>query len=131
MSETSSNATWIYLLITAFVAIFGIFKSKINKMNDSDESTELPEPAFQDLFPAHNTNPKIDINHEYSNTRNKEGYIPPFKVKNDVSTATFQKFPTSTISEEIIEDGEYLKDIDSFDLKQAVIYKEILDRKYF
>ncbi len=105
--------------------IFGDFMEEVNKKKN-------PQPVFTTNTDTHkaeeDTNKKLDWQEvRQSKFKEKEELL---KVDNYKKTKT--RIPDLTIKPmELIEEEPDNTFLENVDLKKAVIYKEILDRKYF
>lgn len=111
MSENNSSSDWLYLLLTLLTAAFSFIRS-LSQKNKKNKTTLS--------FPKNN----IEENPQYDHTK-----------KRSVSGESPKSEHETDIKEHILEISHYEKEITDmedvdFDLKKAIIYHEILNRKY-
>ncbi len=123
MSENTSAREWIYILLTLFVAGLGYVKS----LSDKKKAPAVPSPGeAEDFGEFPEANRRTDQVEEYTDLRNEE-IFPEYRFRPEEegkSAIIFGEEETDT--EEI---GE-IEEEREFDLRQAIIYQEILQRKY-
>ncbi len=128
MDNNSSDPNWVYILLTIVAVGFGLFRSVHKKFRDMERSESFPweeepsseksEPSFWYEKPAKpDRKPFLEI--EYVE---RPEYVPAEEKKGETLLVSSPVFSSSSEREE----EEALE----FDLKKAIIYSEILHRKY-
>ncbi|MDR1755880.1 MAG: hypothetical protein LBR65_02840 [Culturomica sp.] len=128
MSNNSNDPNWLYILLTLAAVGIGLIRSVQKKFKDTEQpgpfpwegeaSSEEPEPPFWYEKPAKpDRKPFLEI--EYVE---RPEYVPAEEKKEEKPIASDPVF--SEFSE---KEGEGSSE---FDLKKAIIYSEILHRKY-
>lgn len=128
MSESNSISDWIYVLLTMLAAGLSLLKSNSQKKKNASQARQSTEESWPDYSPepeeeknevADNTNGISAINSGYSFLPEEEG-SPILRYEDPA----------------VITSGQESEDVESetneidFDLKKAIIYNEILTRKY-
>ncbi len=117
MSETNSPSDWIYILLTLLTAGLSMLKSlsKNNKKTTAQKKRidEFSEDNRENTITNEHTNNKEEIIPEYSSNPQKESKTKEALLKPLVN-----------------EDQDTTPEDNDFDLKKAVIYNEILNKKY-
>lgn len=121
MSETNSSSDWIYILLTLLTAGLSLIKSLSKKNKKTEFETVIPENDAEEFSRYDREDMIVD---EYINIEKESdskeipepGYDPEARKHN-------REIPASEEDESNTEDAD-------FDLKKAVIYHEILNKKY-
>ncbi|MCM1030002.1 MAG: hypothetical protein NC410_00975 [Oscillibacter sp.] len=110
MSETNSSSDWIYILLTLLTAIFSLVKSlsKKNKENEFKSSSENDTEELQ--------------KHIWEEITTEEYADKEKHALSEASEQAHQEAPAHENEETNIEE--------EFDLKKAIIYNEILNKKF-
>lgn len=119
MSDNNSNSEWIYLLLTLLFSAIAYVKSLVNKKN-------TPKPPLPEAFPPF-PNENLNENTSFSVEDEVEDYTvaKEYSFSNSYfSEKDKEELPLQEKTEDTIEEDPF------FDLKKAVIYTEILNRKY-
>ena len=129
----------VYLILMVLFVIVGALKKK-KKPVDNFESTaaeraedEMPagiENLFDTLLGTNTFAPQEE--HPYHVMQEEfvdeeDDVLPGFEAK--VESKRFNS-PKEVVVEKLIVDEEDIEENEEFDWRQAIIYKEILDRKY-
>lgn len=121
MSETNSSSDWIYILLTLLTAGLSLIKSLSKKNKKAENETVLPENDAEE-FPRSGW--EDTIVDEYINN----------EIHNDFEEMSEPEYEPETRKpgREIpaIEEDEPDAEDTGFDLKKAVVYYEILNKKY-
>lgn len=120
MSETNSSSDWIYILLTLLTIGLSMVKSLSKKDKKTDAVSSSPENDTEELpeFDWENT-----IVERHTDIEEKTDTTYSFKPEHEGGTREYSR--TATNEENDSDTGET-----DFDLKKAVIYNEILNRKY-
>ena len=128
------------LMFIIFLIIFAVGSYMTSKMQKSEKKTEFPN-VETDVFDTENNENELPQNEtsqdfpqrkrknkrktveQKPNTTLQETYNYENNTYNNVKSKPFEDFPESNIS-----DNDFA--LDSDELKKAVIYSEILNRKY-
>lgn len=142
---------YIFLIIAIVLSIFGAInqnKKKKIEENSFSEAEEKPGSSFMDQLlgtdflnePEVKKAPLVRIKPEKMNVANKSTLeIPREKFYHQVFKSTLPDRPKHELlkttwkhkeEDEIVEDEESMNYLEDFSLKKAVIYSEILNRKY-
>ncbi|WP_372639883.1 hypothetical protein [Ancylomarina sp.] len=128
----------LYLILMALFVIVGALKKK--KKPENFESTageraedEMPvgiENLFDTILGANTFTPQAE--HPYQMMQDEfvdeeDDALPSFEPT--VESKRFNS-PKEVVVEKLIEDEEDIEENEEFNWRQAIIYKEILDRKY-
>lgn len=118
MSETNSSSDWIYILLTLLTAIFSLVKS-LSKKNKENEFKSSSENDAEEL-PKHIWEERTTD--EYIN----EEKYDPSEVLEQVYEVRVKEHSQETPAHE----NEETNIEEEFDLKKAIIYNEILNKKF-
>lgn len=128
------------LMFIIFLIIFAVGSYMTSKMQKSVKKSEFPD-VERDIFDTENNENELPQNEtsqdfpqrkrknkrkaveQKTNTTLQETYNYENNTYNNVKSKPFEDFPESNIS-----DNDFA--LDSDELKKAVIYSEILNRKY-
>lgn len=121
MSETNSSSDWIYILLTLLTAGLSLIKSLSKKNKKAEYETVLPENDAEESSRYDREDTMID---EYINAEiqsdfgeiSEPGYEPEARKPG-------RDLPA-------IEEDESDAEDTGFDLKKAIVYYEILNKKY-
>lgn len=116
----------LFFLVTLGLFIFSAIRKQKKQPNQKESQPNLIDNTFESLFGIpiedKNTMPKNTLTHEKEISNN------PVNVISDEEVFIDQK---DEQSEELIEPTEPNTIPYNFDLKSAIIYNEILNRKHF
>lgn len=119
MSDNGSNSDWIYLLLTLIAGIVSLFKAQKTKkrqIGHTRDTSQTPEP-FQEAEEE-----------DYEIVEATEWPVP--RVQSNCFTVADKQEGSNDLfkEEEALEEEE--TESYAFDLRQAIISNEILNRKY-
>lgn len=116
MSDNGLNSSWIYIVLTIIVAVIGTLR----KSKKSADPTQIPIPRTEEPseYSAEWEKEEEYTNPEYAVDKTNHRV----EGKQDRNTGGLRK---NLLAEEEPEVREM-----EFDLKKAIIYNEILNRKY-
>lgn len=117
MSETNSPSDWIYILLTLLTAGLSMLKS-LSKNNKKTTAQKKHIDEFSE------DNRENTITNEH--TINKEEIIPEYSSNPQKESKTEEALLKPLVN----EDQDTTPEEIDFNLKKAVIYNEILNRKY-
>ena len=119
MSDNGSNSDWIYLLLTLIAGIASLFKAQKTKkrqVGDTPDSSETPDPFLE--------------------TEEEDGALvqatewPDSRIQSNCLTVTDKQEESNGLFKEEVSLEEEETESYAFDLRQAIISNEILNRKY-
>lgn len=121
MSDNGLNNSWIYIVLTIVIAVIGTLR----KSKKSADPTQIPIPRREESS-------------EYPTEWDKEeGYTNPEYIDNKVEQTIVEGKQDRNIGglrkSLLTEEEPEVREMDlkeGFDLKKAIIYNEILNRKY-
>ncbi len=121
MSETNSSSDWIYILLTLLTAGLSLIKSLSKKNKKAEYETILPENNAEVSSRYDREDITVD---EYINTE--------MQGDSEKTSEPGYELETRKPDREIpaIEEDESDAEDSGFDLKKAVVYYEILNKKY-
>ncbi len=121
MSETNSSSDWIYILLTLLTIGLSMVKSLSKKDKKTEARSFSPENNAEEVPEYDRENTIVE---EYIDEEERTDSEYSFSPEHEGATKKcLREIPTS--EEENSDTGET-----DFDLKKAVIYNEILNRKY-
>lgn len=121
MSETNTSSDWIYILLTLLTAGLGMVKSLSKKNKKADIEIPAPENDTEERPEYTRGNMMVD---EYINEDEQlypEGMLKP-EYESEAG-ANSHELPADKSDEPNTENTD-------FDLRKAIVYNEILNRKY-
>lgn len=121
MDDSNSGGAWIYIILTILVTVFGFFKKKLEKIMPEPEEV-APDEYQEDPYQEEEV--YQELRHEA--IVNKVADYTPKHPERTTSIPSSLNLKENPVEIEIPD----LEDEPSFDLKKAVIYSEILHRKY-
>ena len=121
MSETNSSSDWIYILLTLLMAGLSMIKSFSRKNKKAEYETAIPENDAEEFSGYDQQDVIVD---KYINTKQEGNFKEISEPEYESETRKhYREIPTSEEDESNTEDTD-------FDLKKAIIYHEILNKKY-
>jgi len=133
----------LYLILMALFVIVGALKKKKKPVENFESATaeraedDVPvdmENIFDTLLGANSFTPQQE--HPYQQVEEaiveeREEISPKYEAKVESQPESVEsKIPTIQELQDLSYDEEFTEEIDEFDWRQAIISKEILDRKY-
>ncbi|MDR1601524.1 MAG: hypothetical protein LBS42_03750 [Tannerella sp.] len=116
---------WLYYIIFLVVAIVS-FANSAKKKNRSE--TAEPPPAYEQTPPVHMPPPRARTKAPPPVPKQAKGYVPLFQNEGQRVLENAVSFPAEKENETSLAEKLELKNADAF--RKAVIYAEILNRKY-
>ena len=124
---------YIVILLVILSMVFGLFKKKPKELKEQEEPLSMPD--FDDAFFERNNYDQPDIQYDFYNPEPE--YQPWHSYNEPVAQSEIKQEPVSTFVEPVPDMGKtvsrkrklhpFMKD---FSLDKAVVYSEILNRKY-